>query len=200
MDQSLYDGLLKTIEEPSNGCTFILAVPQENLLPQTYISRASWVLNIGSLDPKEAVMQMTKNGADPESARRAVSLCGDLLDLAEEACKDAVLLDACEVLSFKIATNQPVTSASIVTENIDTLSSLYLKKKGLPASQLKQVSRQMCARVLSSLESDVSLTLRGPLGPDQVVSLSGRLQQIESARDMLWRYARLDLVLTTALL
>lgn len=200
MDQPLYDSLLKTIEEPSNGCTFILAVPQEHLLPQTYLSRASWILNIGSLDHKEAVSRMMRDGADQDSASRAVTLCGDLLDLAEVACKDADLLDACEVLVSKIPVEHPVTAASVITEKIDTLASLYLKKRGLPASQLKQVSRQMCARVLSSLESDVSSSLRAPLRPDQLVSLSGRLQKIELGREMLWRYARLDLVLTAALL
>lgn len=200
MDQPLFDSLLKTIEEPLNGCTFILAVPQAHLLPQTYISRASWILNIGPLDVKEAVSRMTKNGISQDVATRAVSFCGDLLDLSEQACKDPSLLAACEVLVSKTETDKPVTLASSITEQIEHLASMYLKKRGLPAAHLKQASRQMCDRVLTSMESDLSSLLRKPIPDDQVASLSLRLQRIEQSRVMLWRYARLDLVLTNALL
>jgi hypothetical protein len=201
MEQPTYDSLLKTIEEPANGCVFVLCTPDTSLLPKTYLSRASWVLDIGPLDEREAVARLVKEGAEKASATKAVSLCGDLLSLASMASKDQNLLNSCGVLALELPTEKPVSFATQACEHIEALASLYTKTLRIPDAQMKATSRQMCARVLLSLEHSLSKRLRDTsITPEEIESLSRRQERIDQARGMLWRYARIDMVLTHALL
>lgn len=198
MEQSLYDSLLKTIEEPDNGCVFVLCVPEESLLPQTYMSRASWVLNIGSLERQEAVTFLVTKGASKEQAAKAVDLCGDLLSLAQAACNDSALLEACSVLDASLYGKKPVSDAIKASEEIEALSLLYSKVSGLPEASTKSVSRLLCVRFLQSKEQQVSDLLRSD-NPD-IDALENRLTKVTEAKTMVWRYSRLDLALSHALI
>ena len=201
MEQPTYDSLLKTIEEPANGCVFVLCTPEASLLPKTYLSRASWVLDIGPLDEREAVTRLVKDGAEKTLATKAVALCGDLLSLASMASRDEALLKSCDVLAIELPKAKPVSFAIQTSEQIEALASLYTKNLRIPDAQTKAVSRQMCARALLSLERSLSKSLRDTSTTSkEVESLSYRQERIEQARGMLWRYARVDMVLTHALL
>lgn len=124
MDTACAEHLLKVVEEPHAGCSFLFAAESAAGILPTLRSRTGAVLELAQPSAAEHIRLLLDAGATRDAASRAVSLVPDLHALCLKAALDEDVLNRCAVFELSLFSQTPSETASTTALTLESLAAI----------------------------------------------------------------------------